>query len=485
MKNILFVRTVDFDESLAWDKPPVPPLGLMYLDSAIRKEFEKHYNIKIVDMNLNRMSAKELRQVVSEFSPDILGCSTCSNEDKCMHEVANMIKEFKKDCKVIVGGPHATIYYDDILKNRNIDVAIIGEGERTIIELLRAFEDKVDISRIPGIAFPQDGRIVFTGPPLPIRDLDNLPFPAWDSIDIDTYSRKNAIPMTGVLASKRYMSIFTSRGCPYGCIYCHSIFGKEFRKRSAENVFQEIKELHDKYGIDEIQIFDDIFNLDILRAKKICDLIINSKIKIKLAFPNALRGDIMDEDLILKLKQAGTYFIVYALETASPRLQKLINKNINIERLKEAINFSSRLGMITGCCFMLGFPTETMEEIRQTIEFACNSNLHMATFFIVTVQKGTGLFSLVKEIYPNFNIDFNFYNYSVANKNYEKFLNLPLEKIQGEAHFKFYLNINRLIKLFILIPHKVIYLTGMMSFLLHKYIFLIWKRKIIFHALRI
>lgn len=276
--------------------------------------------------------------------------------------------------------------------------------------------------------------------------------------------------MNVIRAGKKYMAIFTSRGCPYRCIYCHNIFGKKFRKRTAENVFAEIKELHDRYGVDEIHIFDDIFNLDIQRAKKICDLIINSNIRIKLAFPNALRGDTMDKGLILKLKHAGAYAMTFAMETASLRLQNMIHKNIDIEKLKEAIDFASSLGILTKCYFMLGFPSETIDEMKKTIDFACNSSLLLASFFIVTVQKGTGLFSLVKELYPAFNVDFNYYDYYVANRSYERFIGFPLEKIQRQAYLKFFLNIRRLVRLFMLTPCKI-YLFESLFFHTQKYCF--------------
>lgn len=453
MRNILFIKVKPLDKP-GWNTGVAQPLGLMYLASAIRKEFDRKYNIKIVDMKLHNMPLERLRKIISEFSPDIVGCSVCSDEDKCMHEVARITKEFNKDCKVIVGGPHATSYYAEILEDSNIDVAVIGEGERTLIELFRAFEDEIDISKIPGMAFRDDSRIVFTGFSEFIDNLDSLSFPSWDLIDINAYSRKNIFLMNTMLAGRKYMGIFTSRGCPYGCIYCHNIFGKGFRKRSPENVFREIKELHDRYDVDEIHIFDDIFNLDIQRAKKICDLIINSGIKIKLAFPNALRGDIVDKDLILKLKKAGAYAITYALETASPRLQKLIDKNIDIKRLKEAINFSSELGLLTKCYFMIGFPTETEEEVFQTIKFACSSRLLLASFFIVTVQKATRLFNMTRELYQDFNLDFNRSDYYIANKNYEKFFTFSLSKLQKLAYRRFFLDIRRLIKLFILTPRK-------------------------------
>lgn len=454
MRRMLLIRT-NSPDIRGLTKGIVPPLGLMYLASVTRREFRDFYKIRIINMGLQNMKVKALEKILVEFKPNIIGCSVFSEEDSCMHNVAKVAKRLIKDCKVIVGGPHSTMYYSDILEDRNIDVAVVGEAERTFIELLRAFEDKSDLRKIRGIAFYENGKVIFTGLQEFIEDLDSLPFPAWDLIDIKAYSRWTVMPMSNILSGKKYMSIFTSRGCPYRCIYCYNTFGRRFRKRSPENVLVEIRELYNRYKIDEIHIFDDIFNFDKDRAKRICELIIDSGTKIKIAFPNALRGDLMDEDLLLSLKRAGTYTITYALETASPRLQKLINKNINIEKLNQIIDLSSRLGILNKCYFMLGFPTETVTEMKKTIAFACNSSLYSASFFIVRPQKGTRLFDLIKKSYPDFNPNFDHYNYYAADDNYKRILKLPIERIQRQAYRKFYLNIKRLMKLFILAPRKM------------------------------
>lgn len=463
MKKLLLIRTVSFDSALT--RSITPPLGLMYLASAVRKEFGSSYNLRIVDMGIEHIGIKAIKSIISEFSPDIAGCSVCSEEDECMHKVAAAVKEVNKDCKVIVGGPHPTMYFQEILQDRNIDIAIVGEGERTLIELLKGLDANVGLKDISGIAFYDNRGVVFSGQREFIENLDGLDFPAWDLIDIKAYSGWNVVSMNGILAGRKYMGIFTSRGCPYRCSYCHNIFGKRFRKRNAENVFAEIKELYDRYNVDEVHIYDDIFNLDIERVKKICDFIISSGMKIKFAFPNALRADLLDEQLIVKLKEAGTYAITFALETSSQRIQKLINKNINIERLRRIIDYSSRQGILTKCYFMIGFPGETFEEVRKTIDFACSSPLDLASFFIVRPQKGTKLFQEVKEMYPDYEPNFANYHYYAADDNYEEITGLPLAIIQRRAYRRFFLNLPRILSLLRLVPRKVYLLKCFMFFL--------------------
>lgn len=451
MKNILFIGTYRYFANFS----VVPPLGLMYLASSVRDKFKDAYKIKLVDMKIHKMSDTEIRKIIIDFHPDIIALSVCTIEDKCMHVIADMAKQLNAQCKVIVGGPHSTMYYKDILRDENVDVAVLGEGEETFCELLKSYKEKIDMREVQGIVYKKGTKLIVTDSRRPIPDLDRLPFPAWDLIDVERYSSPKIFSMNSILAGKRYMGIFSSRGCPYHCLYCHNIFGKSYRMRRAENVVREISEVHYRYNVDEIHIFDDIFNFDIKRAKRICDLIVAEGMKINIAFPNALRGDLMDEELILKLKQAGAYMITYALETASPRLQKMLKKNINIAKLKEIIKFTDKQGLLTKCYFMLGLPTETLQEMKKTVDFACSSPLTFASFFILTPQKETEMYKLIKKYYPSFEVNFSENNYYTENGIYERLVGLPLGKLQNQAYRKFFLNPIRQIKLLIRVPRKV------------------------------
>jgi anaerobic magnesium-protoporphyrin IX monomethyl ester cyclase len=355
----------------------------------------------------------------------------------------------------IAGGPHATMCYSDVLRNHNIDIAVLGEGEETLCELLLRLENNEPIDATAGIAFKKGGQVVITKSRLPVSNLDDIPFPAWDLIRLSDYSDLAHFPLTSLRAGKRYMALFTSRGCPYQCTYCHQIFGKVFRKRSAENVFKEIEELHTVYGVDEFFVFDDTFNFDRKRAEEISDKIISSGIKIWIAFPNGLRGDILDTALLEKLKAAGTYLITFSVESASPRIQKMIRKNLDIEKLNVMIEAADRLGMVTRGFFMLGFPGETIAEAKETIEFAARSKLCLASFFCVTFQKSTRLFEEIIKEFPEFSVDFNADDYLHPNRFYqEKITKIPLRRLLHWAHVKFYLNPGRIIKIWLRIKKK-------------------------------
>jgi radical SAM superfamily enzyme YgiQ (UPF0313 family) len=374
------------------------PLGIMYIASVLKNN---GHEVKIVDTRLYK-KMPDFKKIINDFEPQIAGLSALTIESEKMHQIAREIKKVNNKIKIIAGGPHPTSYPEDTLKNDAIDFVVSGEGERTIIDLISSLNN--GYHNIPGICY-RNGTIRKTGEREPINNLDELPFPAWDLVDINKYSRRLSMSMVGF---RRYMGIFTSRACPYRCIYCHKMFGKRFRARSPENVISEIEMLVHNYGINDFEIYDDIFNFNRARTEKIMDLLIEKKLNVHLSFPNGLRTDLLDFALLEKMKKAGVYYISIAVETASERLQKHIKKNLNLKKVNEMINHCAELGIFTRGFFMLGFPTETEEELRKTIKFAIKSKLHTAYFFIVTPFKGTEMGDSIKN---SENIPYRDYDY--------------------------------------------------------------------------
>ncbi|MCX5867899.1 MAG: radical SAM protein [Proteobacteria bacterium] len=413
-----------------------PPLGLMHLASAIRKFGKEQYQIKIVDMNLTRMKPEKLKEVLQDFDPELVGLSALAFERQAVHRTARLIKEFKPDCRVVVGGPYGTMWSTEILQDNRVDWVVIGEGEITFTELLDTYFRDGDITKVEGIAYRQNGNINHSGNRKPVADLDTLPFPAWDLVDIPAYSRwiQNA---NVILAARPYMYIFTSRGCPFQCAYCHDILGKSIREASPQNVLEQIKILVSRYRIKEFHIVDDCFNYHAERAKEICRRIIAEGLKIKIAFPNGIRADLLDRELLSLLKKAGAYILSFAVESASLRIQKMIKKNLDLNKTIEMIIAADQLGFLTKGYFMIGFPTETQEEINKTVDFAVKSPLLFASFFNVVPFRKTPLYELARLQYPDIdNIDYDLYYYG---KSFYSFATgFDLNKTQRKAYWKFY-----------------------------------------------
>ena len=250
------------------------------------------------------------------------------------------------------------------------------------------------------------------------------------------------------------MCIFSSRGCPYRCIYCHNIFGKAFRCRSAENLFNEIKHLYDTYAIRDFEILDDVFNLNRERLIDFCDRIINSGMKVTFAFPNGLRGDLLDRQQLIKLRQAGAVFIGFAIETGSPRLQKLIKKNVQLDKIKQNIEIAHSLRIHTHGFFMIGFPGETREEIKMTVDFMVSSKLHTSALFVVMAFEGTELGAISRAMGHVPVSDFSMSYYTKEFVNLTDVPSAEVNHIRRQALLKFYLNPFRLFAIARDFPNK-------------------------------
>ena len=369
------------------------PLGLLYIAAALREA--GCGEITILDARLENLNLEQISWRIENAAPDIVGITGLSTEAAAVHALAGLARKTMPRCKVVIGGPYAITSPEEALHDPDIDFAVLGEGERTVCELVAALERGGTLAGIAGLAFKEGGLPVINPRRAAIEEIDAIPFPAWDLLNMEEYFQlwvrhsQNPFP-----ASERVMPLFTSRGCPYGCIFCHNIFGKKTRLRSVASVMAELDLLVKKYKVGEIEIIDDIFNIDLPRAKQICDEIIRRKLKLKLSFPNGLRVDRMDEELVLKLRKAGAHLMAYAIETGSPAVQKRIGKNLDLEKARRMVKFTAAQGIFLGVFFMLGFPDETKEEMLSTVNFAMELPFHQANFFYVTPRPNTALYEI-------------------------------------------------------------------------------------------
>lgn len=428
-----------------------PPMGLMSLASYVREKLTPRPEVFIFDQRADQKNLRELSDYILRLKPDVIGISALTYEAPAVKILSQALKKIVPEVPVLVGGPHATVFYDHILEKTQADIAVIGEGEATFLEFLQRHQEGRDWRDITGIAYRGENGKIVKNPPRPlIQDMDSLPYPAWDLINIPVYAKFG--DMNNFLRAWPYMYLFSSRACPYGCIYCHRVFGKKFRARSAEATVEEIKILTRNFGIKEIQIIDDIFNWDLDRAKAICEGIIRENIKVNICFPNAVRGDRMDSELIQLLARAGCYSLTYAIESASPRIQKLIHKFADLDKINWAIEKTYDAGIIPMGFNMLGFPTETREEMEMTIQFSVRSKMLKATFFSVVPFPRTELFTLFKQTYPNdFKIseeDLDSMHFFPAEAFYKAVTGIDLGAVVRYAYRSFYLHPWRLTQIF-------------------------------------
>lgn len=431
----------------------VAPLGALYIASVLR---EAGHELRLFDAG-ELWDPAPFRETLRTFRPAVVGLSAITIEARVMEQMARVCREELPDIPIIVGGPHATAYPARCARNPDVDYVVLGEGELTALELVRGLtQGGLDPKSVAGIAYSDDGEhVVFTEARAPITDVDSIPFPSWDLMDFGLQARTRAMSSVG---SRRHMLLFTSRGCPFKCIYCHEVQGKKFRSRSPENVLKEMRELKTHWGINDFEIVDDIFNFDRARMLDILDRIVASKQEPALHFPNALRTDMLDEGQIKALRRAGTFFLCAAVETASPRLQKLIKKHLKVDKVEENIRIAVREGMYVRGFFMLGFPTETFEEARSTVDLAVRSALHEALFFIVTPFAGTALYEQYQETMRErglLHVEPEDTGYHHANYNLSAMSDSELFGLQRSAFRRFFLDPKRALRIAARHPAKL------------------------------
>lgn len=435
------------------------PLGMMSLAAYLRQH-RSGDDYRLFDARVRYTRNDQLVPIIAEYRPDILAITSFSLEAEVTHDLTARVKEVLPHCRIFLGGPYPTSDPLKAIQDPHIDIAFIGEGEWSLLEVLTSMENGDDLEAIKGIAFRHNGEVVNTGYPDMIPDLDDIPVPAWDLIDLDfCFSRRGKRSMMNKLQrSDRAVSVFTTRGCPYQCTYCHNVFGKKLRKHSTDHVIEELKLLKGSYGVEEIEFLDDIFNLDMKRAGEIFDRMEEEGLRFHITFPNGLRSELLDEELIGKFKRGGVYWITIAVESGSPRIQKLIKKNVNLSKAQENIDLISRVGINCNGFFMMGFLDETEEEIRQTIDFAIRSRLVIASFFILTPFPNTEIYN--QALTAGKDMTARYSDYHDVSVNLSRVPTRRLWQLKKMAYRKFYFSLKRLYLILRANPFRVGLLEG-------------------------
>ena len=361
-----------------------PPMGLAIIAAVLERS---GYPVSVVDANALRLKPEEIPPLT--LDADIVGLTAMTPSINTALKIARHIKSERPDLPVILGGPHATLLPEETLATApEVDIIVRGEGEETIIDLLRALENDRPLAGVPGITCREGGTIISTESRPMLTDLDSLPFLAYHLLPWRKYRphppHGRALPFA--------VSI-TSRGCPYHCAYCSKpVFGNRFRAQSPERVIDEIIFYREKYGIREIAFYDDVFTLQKDRAYNIADQMI--KRDLELYWTCETRVNLVDKELLRHMKRAGCYAIAYGVESAAPEILETISKGITPQQVEEAVAITREVGMQTIGYFMLGSPGETPETIRQTIEFARKLKLDFAQFALATPFPCTELYEV-------------------------------------------------------------------------------------------
>jgi anaerobic magnesium-protoporphyrin IX monomethyl ester cyclase len=427
------------------NRAPGFPVGIGLVASYLES---KSIPVQILDLAIQKDWKEALHRHLASHSYTVVGVSLQIIQYEEALQVARFVKQHSPSTRVVFGGSFPSSAPEECIRNPEVDIVCCAEGELTLFHVFQALENGHSLDGVEGIVFKkQDGQVVRTPPRAFIEDLDQMPLSAYHLFELESYI---CAEHTSDFSRKkqRSMELSTSRGCPYQCIFCHSFFGKKFRGRSAQHVFDEILMLHSKYRIAEFIIWDDTFTMNIQRAKDICDLIIQSGIKITLQLRGGVRVEQMDEELMSKLKDAGAEIMCVGIESAVWRVQKMIKKNLRIEKVEAFLRLAKKYRLTTIGLLMMGFPGESLKEIKENIRWAKNSQLDYTFFSIVTPFPGTELHRLaVREGCFNQKSDFKYMSVRIPNMDTEVSAG-RIKWLQIQGYLMFYLKPRRLRKLF-------------------------------------
>jgi len=368
-----------------------PPLGLACIAAVME---DKGYTVRIADMSATDMKTDELKRLVVQIRPKVAGISFMTNQFGQAVAAAKAIKEIDKNIPVIAGGPHVSALPGEILAMDCFDIAVIGEGEITSAILAEHFvgNKDYDLSQIKGIGYRKDGHISINEPRPLIENLDTLPWPAWHLLPVEKY----AVPATGGDTAEPVFAIISSRGCPNQCIFCdsHTIFGRKFRVRSANNIFAELLYLNEKFGVKQFDFVDDTITVNRNRILELCSLMLENDCNFKWMC-NA-RVNTVDAEMLSKMKNAGCVRVEFGIESGDPEVLKNIKKAVTIEQIKNAHKIAKEAGMSIGSFVMVGNIGEDFTSIMKTRKLLEQTDTDDIYIAIATPFPGTELYRIAQ-----------------------------------------------------------------------------------------
>jgi anaerobic magnesium-protoporphyrin IX monomethyl ester cyclase len=409
MTNIILMRPkINIEHAF-----PNPPLGLGYLAGILRAH---GHNVSILDCAIMKESYSKILFRVKAMNPDVVGITALSSYYGEMRILAKMLR--KLQIPVILGGIHVSTLPEYSLREIRADFVVIGEGELTTLELIDKWQERKTRNQIKGIAYLEDGQFKLNSPRELIQNLDELPFPAWDLINPSKYP-----PIPHGYTLKRYPAapILTTRGCPYSCSYCAStqFWRRTFRRRSAQNIGDEIEYLVNKFKIREIHIWDDNFTLIRKHVVEFCREILKRKLDLTFVCANGVRIDSLNKELLTLMRRTGFYSLVFAIESGSQTILNRANKKIDLKVVPPMVKVAKKLGFHLPAFFMFGFPGETYRTARETIQFAKSLPLDRIAFFLVRPLPGSKLFNDLIQANDFQKIDPNSYYFFSSNNQIE------------------------------------------------------------------
>jgi radical SAM superfamily enzyme YgiQ (UPF0313 family) len=377
----------------------VPPMGLGYLASSLKKS---GIAVDILDCVQRGYDYPQFADFVKEYNPDVVGFSSFSHDLPSVERSIGLVKEVNTRIVTFVGGSHPSARFKEIWDDYpSVDYGFRGEGEvgfLKIIEYLSGVDepwnkdllDESTLRSVSGLIWKSNGKVCCNNQAFP-GELDSIAFPAWELIDLKGYQ---SAPQGVIFKKQPVAPMIITRGCPFLCTFCagFNITGRKLRYRTIDNVMEEIGLLYHKYNVREIHILDDNFTLDKEFTNKFCEELIRRKFDVSWCCPNGLRLDSLDREILVLMRKAGCYYVSIGIESGSQRVLDMMKKKLKIFEIKRQVDMARSVGLDVNGFFILGYPGETIDDIRKTIDFARELDLSRAAFYNFLPLPGTSVY---------------------------------------------------------------------------------------------
>lgn len=361
------------------------PFGLAYVASSL---LNAGHSVTVVDMEGDRLSAFEAVRRTVDSSPRIVAFGGMVTRFRYVKELAGLIRSEMPDVFMTAGNSGATTVPGIYLKSCGLDCVVLGEGEVTAADLAGAVEEGRNWRQVPGIAWlGDDGSLQKSSPREPVSDLDSLPWPAWDLFPIENYVSS----MDHRQKKVRHLETLASRGCPFNCVYCYRIYGRNVRRRSPEAIVAELAELVSRYDIRYTGFPDDLFTSDREFVMETCALMKKKLPGIKWSCLG--RVNTVDREMLETMKDAGCDWISYGIESGCDRMLDRMKRGVTSQQCLDAIKLTESVGIHADGSFVIGMFGETRDSVKKTVEFCRKADI-TAPMLFVTPYPGTAIFNM-------------------------------------------------------------------------------------------
>lgn len=364
------------------------PLGLAYIAAALR---DAGYPVEVIDAYSLGLPGSHIREKTEQFRPQVVGISALTPQWPDAEKVADIVKAVDGDILTVTGGPHVTALPEQAAAYPGVDVAVLGEGEKTMLDICQTIVDGSDLRQVAGIVVKNNSSTRATRHRERLTDLDSLSFPAHDLLPKpDMY---NPFPAWG--KSGNFSCLISGRGCPYKCAFCDVTAqqGFKYRLRSAENVVDEMTWLNRDFGVTTFSFRDPSMVCNRRRLLEICRLI--GERNLDIAWTCSGRANEVDPEMLVAMRGAGCRLVQYGIEVGNAEMLKSIKK-LSKERVAQAVRETRQAGVQAHGYFMFGFMEETPETIEETIAFSQELDLDSAGFAVMVPFPGTPEYDMFK-----------------------------------------------------------------------------------------